>query len=346
MLISRNSLLANLLALVTLALSACLERKEHITVRPDGSVRWRATFVTDSLDELYTGDAVPRLIGGWIVQEQTERDDNGKEKFTLTAEANFKRGAELPSNYALRGQFDADACLQFPTTVHVQKRSDGTYYHFHRTYSARKFAEIDFERNRLLQEPLKGIGTEPADWTDENRLTIAKAFASFEMQKLLIFARGAFKHALPEAPQDKWLAVRDDLQSFLITMDHQAMADLIQPKKSAEDQDDDGPKRIAAETRKFRDTIEERLKNDLRALAGLDGAKVNAVMGEYDRRKKEWDVTEDLDDDAFEITVDMPGEIVASNADSQDGRRAVWQFKGEQLHDREIEMMATSRVSK
>ncbi len=324
-------------------LTGCLERKENLKIAPDGSMNWQVALETDSLDELYNGDAVPRLAGGWIVQEKTEKDNDGKEKFTLHAEASFKRNSALPSSFALRGSADESVVLQFPTTVKIQKRSDGTYYQFNRVYHARPFAEVDFIQQKLVKDPLKEIGTEQSKWSDDDRMKVVKTLAAFEVEKLLLFGRAAYKQGAPDSPQDGWLAVRDDMHAFLNQMDYGTLANLLQPKKQQED-DEKNQLAVQAEARKFQLAAEERFKNDLKTFAGLDASKVDAVMSQYDLRKKEYEVTEDLNDDNFDMEVQMPGEIIASNADSVDGNTARWGFKGEEFHDREIELMVTSRV--
>ena len=54
---------------------------------------------------------------------------------------------------------------------------------------------------------------------------------------------------------------------------------------------------------------------------------------------------EDLADDAFKIAVTMPGAIVGHNGDRIEKGAVVWEFTGEMLRDREIELMVTSRVN-
>src|SRR5262249_37672103 len=153
-------------------------------------------------------------------------------------------------------------------------------------------------------------------------------------------------NAVPNAAQDGWIAVRDDLHSFVSQIDYTTLSKLLQPKDQTEKSADDIEKMITAESKKFTASIEERLRSDMRDLAGCDGSQVNAFMAEYARQRKSWEITEDLDDEKFEISVDMPGQVVASNADQSGGHNAAWSIDGSKFDDAEVELIATSKVGK
>ncbi len=53
--------------MLALCLAGCLERKERLVVRPDGSVKITVNHSSESWDDMYLGDAWPRLEGGWLV---------------------------------------------------------------------------------------------------------------------------------------------------------------------------------------------------------------------------------------------------------------------------------------
>src|SRR5436190_5574882 len=180
-----------------LLLCGCFERKEQIKISQQGSVTFQLTYRADSADEMLTGDVMPSPQAGWATESKTEKDNEGKETFVLTAYASIPPRMSLPSNYAVRSDTDADLYLQFPTHVTVEKRRDGMYYHFHRLYPARPSIEIEKLREKLLQEPLKEIGAEPKDWTPQQRVNIVKGLANFETEKMLVFARAAFQSTTP-----------------------------------------------------------------------------------------------------------------------------------------------------
>ena len=66
----------------------------------------------------------------------------------------------------------------------------------------------------------------------------------------------------------------------------------------------------------------------------------------YERAKLSHAITEQVGGHLFQVEVEMPGRIVAHNADKVDSDNgpAVWEFSGEAFRDRPWEIMITSRV--
>jgi hypothetical protein len=331
-------------ALVLIWFPACVERKEHLSISPDGAVLYQIEHKTDSIEELYQGDAVPMLAGGWMVQQQEEQDDQGRVTYTLLAEAAFGPKNKLPESYALRKDPDADLTLQFPTSLSIEQRSDGMYYHFARTYPGRSWAQIELLREGLVERPMQDFDDVPLeDWTPGQRITAVNALASFETEKALVFARAAFKHTTPQAPQDGWLGVGQHMRDCLAQMDHKSLAKLLEPKESLVEEQK-RQEELTTQTKRFEEALADQFKQALRDRAGYDGSQVQQFFVEYDRQRKAYQITQDLGDDQFEITVEMPGEIVASNADSASATTAVWNLQGQMLRDREVELLVTSRL--
>ena len=77
---------------------------------------------------------------------------------------------------------------------------------------------------------------------------------------------------------------------------------------------------------------------------GVDVGDVNAFVRRFRWHKKYYEITEDLADDGFEIAVTMPGAIVGHNGARIEEGAIIWEFTGEMLRDREIELMVTSHV--
>jgi hypothetical protein len=325
-------------------LGGCLERKERLAISADGSVWIEAEFKTDSLDELYKGDAIPTPAGGWAVEQLTERDDKGKEAYKLIATASIPPRRPLPATFATRGDADQDLYLQFPTTLKIEQRGDGVYYHFRRVYPARPWEYIERLQRQFVQEPLNELEPEPETWLPEERISVVKALATFEVEKALVFARAAFLETTPDGPQDGWLHVQDDLRGFVNQMDFQTLAQLLEPRES-ENEEHDRDAKIQAEAQKFEAASIAQLKTTLKSLAGYDQTNLNAFMNHYERQKKRYAVTQDLDDDKLEIAVEMPGQIIAHNADDVSASTANWTLEGPQLHDCERELLVTSRVA-
>jgi hypothetical protein len=323
--------------------SGCLERRETITVEADGTVTIEAVFETESENELLDFDVMPSLAGAWLAEgiEEIEPGPGDKgPRYRLTAGAKFPPDVALPDNFAPPGDPQAGLYLQFPTTVTIERRRDGVYYHFHRRYPGRPWAEVESLRELLLDETTKDLkDKKPEEITREDRRALLRAHGQFEAAKMLVFARAAFLDVSPDAPQDGWLAVVAAVNAHQSTMDYDRIIDLA----DIEDEEERN-QALEEETRTWRDRALENLKDALRRDCDYGGKRLADFTAGYNARRFDFDVTSDLSDDAFEITVVLPGEIVASNADSAGADRASWKFSGRRLRDAGLELMATSRL--
>jgi hypothetical protein len=336
----RVDLVRAALVVAALALAGCIERKETITVEPEGTVVIEADLTTGTVEDLWEGDAVPTPAGGWIVVETTDVDDEGRETFRLQAQAEFPPSRELPSTYATPGDPDEDLYLRFPTTVMIEERADGIYYHFHRRYPARAWAGIQSLRERLLEEKLKKLNGVPLEEISlADRALAVRCYVDFEAAKMLTFARAAFLDVTPDAPQDGWLAVRADILAHKRDIDAERIARLL----DIEDQQERDAA-LQEEAERWEARTLKRLEDAVREHCGYGGRQMDDFLRRYERKKKYFAITEDLTDDAFEITVVLPGEIVGSNADSTGTDRATWKFGGPRFRDHDLELMATSRL--
>jgi hypothetical protein len=325
---------------MTLGLAGCLEHRETITVDPDGTVTIEARFTTDSEDELYEGDAMPSPAGGWIVVESVEIDDDEKERFHLVAEAVFPPEVHLPADYAVPGDADTDLYLQFPTTVTIEDRPDGVYYHFHRRYPGRGWAQIEALRELLVEEKLKKLQDTPLEeYTRQDYVLVLRSYADFEAVKMLTFARAAFLEVTPNAPQDTWLKVHAAIHEFKGELEADRIARLMEIEDEQQ-----RTQALDAEGKRWEERNLKRLQDVVREHCGYGGRQMSDFLRHYERNRRFFEITGDLGDDAFEITVVLPGTIVGSNADSTEGNRATWKFSGQRFRDRDVELMATSRL--
>jgi hypothetical protein len=337
---------ALMIGVTTFVLLGCLERKEHITISPSGAVHYRITYGSDSEKDLYEGDAVPRIKDGWAAEQLVEKDENGKEKYTLVAQTAFAPGKALPSNFATRTDGDADLYTQFPTTIKIEKRKDGTYFHFHRTYLPRPWAAVHALQERLVDAPLNDLrDSDPKQWTPMQRDMVARALVKFEVEKMIHFAREAFIIATDDAPQDAWLAAVRYMRSVPEHMDYSHLIEMLAPRENEADEAL-VEEMLTAEIKGIGDFLNNELTIALKQHASLSGPQFQRFMAEYDRQKKQHEITEDLGDDRFEITVEMPGIIVASNAEDSSASTATWKIDGQMLRDKKVELMATSRLDR
>jgi hypothetical protein len=319
--------------------AGCLERVEHLTIRPDGSVHIELTYASESPTDIYEGDAVPTAGSGWLVEERT-RERDAKRQYELHAVLVVDADSPLPSNYAGSGEAASSPALRFPTELSIEQRGDGTYYHFHRTYEPRRWAYIDLKRSELIDEPLKTLeGKDESELTDGERTKLLRGFAAFEVEKTLVFAREAHLDAAPEMPQDWWLAFAEDMRGIADEMDFTRLIELTRDPEDVERGD-----KFEAEMARWQAEIQARLEKSARERLNYAPRQLNRFLAVYALQQAEFAVSEDLGDDVFKITVEMPGEIVASNAGGVSGSAAQWQFSGQQLRDNSIELLVTSAV--
>ncbi len=326
--------------MAALLLAGCLERVETITVEADGTVVIEAVFKTDEVEELYEGDAMPSDADGWLVQDVEEIDDDGKHHYILFAEGVFGSEAQLPENYAVAGDPDTALYLQFPTSVVIENRPDGVYYHFHRRYPGRAWAHIEALRELLIDEQTKRLkDKDESQFTREDRTLLVRSYTDFEVAKLLTFARQAYLATTPDLPQDAWLgviAVFDTLQGEL---DLDAIAEVMEIEDVDERQE-----ALDREVESWQEKSYTTLQTALRDACGYEGPTMKTFLQHYAVQLKDFGITDGLGDDAFEITVVMPGEIVGSNADTASRDRVTWRFGGRRFRDRNVELMVSSRL--
>ena len=338
----RLPILCLLAIVVAMSFLGCVERKERITIRPEGTVLLEANFSTDSFNELYgdDGDAVPSLAGGWLVEESVVVKDDGENQYQLHAEALIPPEINLPSNFASPGDATPGVYLQFPTAVTIENRDDGTYYHFRRVYQRRAWADLATRRRLLLDEPLKEIeGKELETMPPQEQTKVLRAFVDFEAAKIMTFARSAYLETTPKAPQDDWLYVYQDLMRFKNEVDYARLLTILAiPDREERDE------ALQEEAERWEESAFDRLQKAIRTYGRYGGSQLKSFLQRYEWHKRYHQISEDLGDDAFEITVRMPGEIVASNADSTSPLQATWNFDGTQIRDRDVELMVTSRL--
>jgi hypothetical protein len=327
-------------AAAALAASGCVERVERLVVEPDGTVAITASFDALGWSELFEGDAVPTLAAGWVVADWVELDREAREHHHLRAEAVFPADVPLPSSFAEPQDPRAEEYLQFPTTLQVERRSEGTYYHFRRVYAAREWARIEALRRVLLEERLKALsGKDLEDLSREDHALVIQSLADFEVAKMLTFARRAFLEVSPDAAQDGWLAVHAAIDQLRGEIDFPRLLALLAIEDRTERE-----RLLQEEAKRWEADAYRRLQEAVREFCGFSGRQMSAFVHHYEKQKRTLEITSELGDDAFEIAVAMPGLIVGSNADSVAGNEASWRFGGERFRDRDLELMVSSMV--
>lgn len=318
---------SGLILLMALSIAGCVERKETIKVAANGTVHAAARFKADSREELYQG-RVPSPSMGWTVTESMDED-----KAVLDAECVFSPGANLPSSYALHDTKRLH--LLFPTSLVIEERDDGTYYHFRRTYKARPFLFIESLKEQVSGDRIDELQKkEPKALSPAERLELIRYMARFEIIKRLTFARSAYLQVTPDAPQDGWLCLRAGMLALLEELDYPRIVKLL-----GSDEDE----ALALEAERFDEKTFAGFGALLRTKCVYSDEEVQRFQEAYRNSERAYEITEDLCGEKFEIIVEMPGELMGANGDAK-GNHVTWKFDGKRLRDSDLELMATSRV--
>lgn len=337
----RLSLLA-LAATAGLLSTGCLERKETIRVARDGSVKMTVTLKGDKAD-FASGDVLPERGGPWtIVDDHMETDPDKKETRVLVASFDAHKGAPLPDSFVSEKDPNHDTALLFPTTLTIEHRSDGDYYHFRRRYLAREEARYAIWNEALKQQLDKVAGKDPSDMTVEERRELVGVLRASESMKLAEMVAGAVDVMEHERdwPQDYGLRLRRVVLDTYEKVDMDEITTLM--ASPAGDDRDQAINRLGAE---LIETVAGRMKQELRDL-GVSSADIARFFDAYHAEQARRSVTEDLMDDTFRVELEMPGEVVGHNATSVEDGKLVWEFPGKALCDRDNVLMATSRVTR
>lgn len=348
--------------LIPLTLAGCLRRIEVIEVAPDGSVKLTTRIEGEAAD-VREGSAMPAEATGWSV-ERKEEADGDKDKIVLTARQSLAAGAALPDSYAVPGSATAALDLHFPTALRIEKRPEGTYYHFVRRYQPRRHAQFNYFQDKLIKsgDVQELAEKNPKELTDDERAKLADRFIQVDLLRTEEFVAAAAE--LQPLPQTPLLKAQLALQP--VFGDSQVRDETISLLRG--DSDDNGPgltrlaERLKSDVRK---TIERVLHEEK-----VPDADVQAFLAAYDRVRTAYDLSEDLGDDVWAVALRMPGKIIAHNcfdeetqpaataADTGDPMAALledgdfprgpdwvgWSFEGSALYDREVVLMATSFV--
>jgi hypothetical protein len=326
-------------AAVLLLTPGCLERKETIRIDRDGSVRMRVELKGDPGD-FATGDALPDEKAGWRVQEEVRTKDDGKEEQLRLAEQRFLPDEPLPDSYADPRGPNYETALQFPTTLTIERRPDGTYYHFKRVYRARPNAPYVYYQ-QLFEEKLKQFsGRSPAELTTDERREFVGLLRTIEGLKQAEYVRAGAAALEEEWPQHYGLLLRQALLDYFERQDLEPLLELLgMPQSEERDAEID---RLSKE---FLDGIPAVLTEQLKKLR-VPRAAMDTFFAALETEEARRAVTEDLNDEKWEVRVEMPGEIVAHNGHSLDGPAVEWIFDGKALMDRDQSVMVTSRLTR
>ncbi len=332
-------LVASLVGALILAAGGCLERFEHITVKPDTSVSLESTFKGDASD-IAEGDALPAPGGRWDVTDSLQQDASGdKGKLVRTATLEIPAGADIPGTYA-ENAGDEAVSLRFPTSVTTEPRAEGLCYHFKRTYRARPDASYNVTRHRLEadKDTRKLLDADPATLSPQDLSRLIDSFRAMEVDKQLAYLHAALG-AIPDRPQDVGLRIRASLIATSEKLDREHVAKLLQQPAS-----DERDREIASIANAFLADMKGATELALDAEKLTVGER-KAFLAALDKERRSRAVTEDLNDERWEVRVRLPGTVIAHNADAIEGAELVWRFNSISFLDRDLDLEATSILS-
>lgn len=345
------------------ALAGCVLREEKIQIAKDGSAVVELE-ISGTPAELANADALPSAKSGWAVQQRIEQDKD-EEKLFLTTERSFAPGETWPSTFAAPSDPDGDLSLAFPTELRVEDRPDGVYYFFHRVYTPRNWAYVQYWQDVFFDEEVQKLGEKPVEeLTREERRSIIQAFASFEAFKQAEFARTALAECAPDLSMTDRLAARQALLD--VYKNYGLLARSL--RLNIFDKEDEPVyaimDRCSFSTEQARDAcydaeasrllkeahsaVTAKLRGDL----GFKPGQVARYERAFDRARRRYEITNQLGGQHFEVTVELPGEVIAHDGDDASFDEAegmsgvVWRFEGNAFRDRTHELTVVSRVAK
>lgn len=354
-------------AAICLVLAGCVKRKETITVHEDGSVTLAIQTEGDRAD-VETGSPMLVKTDGWEFSHKLEVDKDGKETLKLSAGSTIAAGQPIPDVYPTNDKDQPTLAVRHPTSLTVERRSDGTYYHFRRVYLARRWAPVNYWRHELIEEPLERSDAESVEeMSDEKKQEIVQNLIQFEALKQLSFARTAAEAVQPPIPQDVWLAACDAVRKAADAIDKKELLERLErenddpahkeavgtkPAGDAAPAEGDSKSQDAADPageeltrlgRQYQEKIGDALRQALQAKR-IGAETLDAFQKAYDTEMRRFATTEDYGDEEWEVTVTMPGAIVGHNGDKVEGNAVTFEFEGQALFDRDVELLVTSAV--
>ena len=301
--------LAFIPALMLIAAAGCIKRSETITIFEDGRLRLTAEIVGDP-DDVYNGDAMPTAESGWQIEDRIETDSEGKKELTRTASREIAAGAAIPDSYATpNSRLDLTA-LQFPTTITIEHRDDGTYYHFRRTYHRRKYSAVQYWKDRIMEsDEIKDITQkEPQELSDEQRARLAKALIDVEADQTAAYVEQIGLAMADVVSQEAMLhARRGAINAY-------KAGGLLDQVGNLLGQDDDT---IAQEVERLEGELHEQVRQAIETAlrdANLPKPVINQFLERYELAREAFEITGDLSDESWFVGVEMPGRIIAHNS--------------------------------
>lgn len=319
-------------------LTGCLERLEVVRIGADGVVSVEHRIKGDGGD-LRGGAAALPGEKTHTVQRFTrpKKDGKGKEHF-LVARATYDSVARMPESYASPESKFAARQLRWSNRLLTVREGKRTRYVFIRSYVPRRWADYQYQRRRAFPDEVEKLARE--DWGKKpwaERRKVIGSMVTYERYKNVEWV----SQALAGMPLDSarralaLTAAGDALKAHFAA--HLTPARVAGLMKLDED-------RMAAEAGRLVAEVERVAIDAAARAAGLDARGRTTLTGGFAAARHDFEVTEDLGDESFEVRVSLPGKLVRHNGDSASGSTVTWKFDGKDLRDRSQRLIAISEL--
>jgi hypothetical protein len=311
---------------------------ETIRIDPDGTTHLKLVFRGDPGD-IVEGDAMLNEPGPWSVMDTVELQDDGSEKLVRTANLTIPPGKKLPGQYCPDDSDLSGVVLIMPTSLLVEKRPDGTYYHFKRVYQRRDWARVDYFRRELQKDLEEVQGVEKANMTPEQREHLASSLVKFEKAKTIALAQAAADTLQPPLQQGQWLMLRQGIAEVYDRISIERVVELL----LMEDE------QAGAEIKRQVDEVSVQIHHVMSQMlskSDVTGSLSQRFAEQFETERRRHAISEDLQDETWEVSLQLPGRLVGHNGNSVKESMVKWEFGGNALCDRDQVLMATSVVER
>lgn len=318
-----------------------VRRVEKISIQPDGTTRYLVDL-TGPPGDLLGGDLLPAPEAGWVVVRDRTVRQAGRRVRQYAAAAKFAGFDLLPNRFGRPSDPGPDVFLFFPTVVTAERRAEGVYFHFHRSYVARQWAQFAYFMQREVDRPFADLLAQPVDdWHDEQRKAFVQAYVQAHGRVVAEVARAPFVVASGAVVQDAWLRTRQFVLDRYAAMDAAAIASAWSADLEVSER---SPWSLLISRLDGLDVqVRADVRNWLAAGGMLSPQQVEAFDRVLQRELLRHRVTRALSSQRFEIEVTLPGEVVAANTEDVSGGTVRWRFAGEAFLDRIHDLQATAR---
>ncbi len=317
-------------AVLVLLCAGCFTREETIVIRPDGSAS--ITYKMDGdRGDLDNGDAVP-TGAGWPFTQTRKTGRDGSETVTTTWTKELEDLNDYPPSFARPGDPHGGTAMRMTTRLETEERPTRTLYRFRRTYVGRRAGKFkELQSGSVPQKLLDKAQKDESSLTPEEREKIFTGLAEYEGLAMLIRATDALGRAT-EAGVLEVATYRTTVEGLQGWLEDRLTGDYLRRFFLMPEEEQNREERALKAD--FRDEVEQRLTPRER----------QAVRFYLDDEERAFEVTQDLNDEEFALTVDMPGTIVSANTWLIDGGEASWTFHGEDLTEGDRILEAVSVV--